>query len=179
MSKRKTDDNIILQMLREGNSQQQIADYFGVSRPAISKRVKKLNPEPDLSHLTNPQRDFVIEVAKGEGHIDAAMKAYDAKGRKEAATIGLNLMKNPKINDSISELMEYNGLTRNYRIKKLRQHVDNRDPNVSMKAIAEANKMDGSYAPNRNMNLNANIQVPHPVDLSQFENPRCFESDER
>lgn len=169
MSRRKTDDDKILAMLKKGMSHKEIAEHFGVSRQAISKRAKKLDPRPDLSHLTNPERNFVEAVAKGENHIDAAMQSYDVKNRKSAATMGMALLKKPKILNSIEEVMEFNGLTRDYRVKKLKQHVDNKDPNVSLKAIAEANKMDGSYAPAKNMNINANADIS-PVDLSQFRN---------
>ena len=174
---RKTDDTIILQLLREGKSHAEIAKHFGVSRPAISKRVKILNPKPDLSHLTAKERDFVEEIAKGSGHIEAAMKSYNAKNRKNAASIGLDLMKQPKITNSIEALMEYNGLSRDYRIKKLKQHTDHPDPHVSLKAIAEANKMDGSYAPSRNVNLNLDAENFHPVDLSLYRNQGTISDD--
>ena len=39
-----TDDDTILEMLKEGKTQKEIAAHFGVSPAAICKRVKKLLP---------------------------------------------------------------------------------------------------------------------------------------
>lgn len=168
---RKTNDIEILQLLREGKTHREIAAHFGVSRVAISKRVKKINPRPDLSGLTTKERAFVEQIAlKGAGHIEAAMESYDVKNRKAGADIGLALLKKPEITASIEALMEYNGLSRNYRIKKLKQHVDNPDANISLRGIDIANKMDGSYPPTKNINLNVPVQF-HPVDLSKYMIP--------
>ena len=41
--------------------------------------------------------------------------------------------------------MDYHGLTKSYRVQKLRKQVDNRDPNVSLKALDQTFKIDGSY----------------------------------
>lgn len=170
MGKRITNDETILQLLREGKTHQEIADHFRVSRVAIGKRVKKLNPKPDLSHLTSKEQSFVLEMAKGTGHVEAVLSSYDVKDRKSAATMGLDLLKKPEITKSIEALMEYNGLSREYRIKKLRQHVDNVDANVSLKALDMSFKLDSSYPPTKNLNMNADVHIFHPVDLSKY---RC------
>lgn len=168
---RRTDDAVILQMLREGKSQQEISDYFGVTRQAITKRVKLLNPKPDLSHLTSKERSFVEEVAKGKGHVEAALKSFDVRDRHGASNIGMSLMKKPEITESITALMEYNGLSRDYRIKKLRSHVDHADPNVSLKALDMSFKLDSSYPPAKSVNMNLEGKITHVVDLSKYRLP--------
>jgi hypothetical protein len=48
---------------------------------------------------------------------------------------------------AIDELMDHHGLTKSYRVLKLKQHVDNRDPNISLKALDQSWRLDGSYKP--------------------------------
>ena len=54
-------------------------------------------------------------------------------------------MRKPKIDAAISELMEYHGMGRSYRVQKLKAHVENRDPNISLKALDQSWKIDGSF----------------------------------
>ena len=168
MGKRITNDAEILQLRKEGKSSQEIAEHFGVSKTAINKRLQKLNPAPDLSHLTDKQRAFAIEVANGASHIDAAMGSYDVRNRKDASGVGLALLKQPEIIASIEALMEYNGLSKDYRIKKLKQHVDSPDGNISLKALDMSFKLDSSYPPTRNLNVNAEV-VFHPVRFREIQ----------
>ncbi len=169
MAKRITNDEEILQLRKESKTSKEIAEHFGVSKQAINKRLKKLNPKPNLAHLTGPQQSFVVEMAKGEGHVDAVLKSYDVKDRKSAATMGIALLKQPEVTASIEALMNYNWLSRDYRIKKLKGHVDNQDANVSLKALDMTFKLDSSYPPTKNLNLNIPVEF-HPVDLSKYEN---------
>ena len=41
--------------------------------------------------------------------------------------------------------MQEEGLTRRYRVRKLKGHVDATDPNVSLKALDQSWKLDGAY----------------------------------
>ncbi len=168
MGKRITNDAEILQLRREGKTSKEIAEYFGVSKQAINKRLQKLNPRPSLDHLTEKQRGFVQEVVKGNSHIDAAMSSHDVASRKDAATLGLALLNNPKITKSIEALLDYVGLTKDYRIRKLKKWVDHNDPSASLKALDMSFKLDSSYPPTRNINVEAQVQF-HPVDLSKYE----------
>ncbi len=168
MGKRITNDAEILQLRREGKTSKEIAEYFGVSKQAINKRLQKLNPRPSLDHLTEKQRGFVQEVVKGNSHIDAAMTSHDVASRKDAATLGLALLNNPKITKSIEALLDYVGLTKEYRVRKLKQHVDSLDGNISLRGLDMAFKLDNSYPPTRNINVEAQVQF-HPVDLSKYE----------
>ena len=78
-------------------------------------------------------------------------------------------MKNKDIQEAISELMEQEGLGRHYRVKKLKSHVENRDPGVSLRALDMSFKLGDDYPgeKTRNININANIS---PVDLSTWIN---------
>lgn len=149
--KRKIDDNILLEMLQQGKKQKDIAAHLGVSPAAICKRLKRLLPAPetvlDKYDLTDKERAFVVEKAQGRTNTQAALSSYEAGSIQAAKVIGSQLMRKPEIKSAIEELMDSHGLTKSYRIGRLKNHVDNRDPNVSLKALDQSWKLDGSYAP--------------------------------
>ena len=67
MAQRKVDDNIVLQLLREGKNQRQIVDHFNVSPVAIHKRLKRIMPKPkSLGNLTPKEQKFAVAVAEGK-----------------------------------------------------------------------------------------------------------------
>lgn len=152
---RKTDDNKIFEMLREGKSQKEIAEHFEVSPAAICKRVKRLLPPPkSLDNLTDKEQKFCIEVASGKTQTQAVINSYEVTSRESAKVLGSQLMSKPEIKMAIDELMDYHGLTRSYRIQRLKHHVDHSDPVVSLKALDLSWKLDGSYAPEKLINMN-------------------------
>ena len=147
--KRKTDDDIILHMLDEGHSQKEIAEHFGVSPAAICKRVARLSAYPKtLNELTPKEQRFALSVAEGKSQTQSAIDAYNVSSYESAKALGSQLMKKPEINASVAEWMNYHGLNRSYRVGKLRQHVDHRDPNVSLNALDQSWKLDSGYREN-------------------------------
>jgi len=160
MHKRKTDDNKILQLLNEGKTQKEIAEYFNVSPVAIHKRVKRICPPdlPNFNELTEKEQTFCVEIAKGKTQTQAAMNSFEVSSMESAKVIGSQLMSRDKIKLSLEELMEHHGLTKSFRVQKLKTHVENRDPNVSLKALDQSWKLDGSYAPEKHLNVGISIQ---------------------
>jgi phage terminase small subunit len=143
---RKTDDETILRMLKENHTQKEIAEHFGVSPAAICKRVKRLEVYPKtLKELTPKEQRFAVSVAQGMSQTKAAIDSYETSSMASAKSLGSQLMKKPKIDAAISELMEYHGIGRSKRVQVLGKHVFNRDPNVSLKALDQSWKIDGSY----------------------------------
>jgi predicted transcriptional regulator len=141
-----TNDDTILQMLKDGHTQKEIAAHFGVSPAAICKRVKKILPPPEsLQDLTEKEQVFAVAMSKGMTQTDAAMTAFDVTTRASAKSLGSTLMAKPDIQMAVGDLMQQQGLTRTYRVRKLRQHVDNHDPNVSLKALDQSWKLEGAY----------------------------------
>jgi len=146
--KRKTDDNKILEMLDEGKSQTEIAQYFRVSPAAICKRIKKLKPAPlpaSLENLTEQECNFAILRADGRSQTQAALQSYNVSSLESAKSIGHQLAQKPQIQLAISELMQMHGTDRSYRVKRLKQHVDNDDPGISLKALDQTWRLDGGY----------------------------------
>jgi phage terminase small subunit len=144
---RKTDDNIILQMHREGKLNKEIAEYFGVSQPAICKRLKKLlNKKPkSFENLTKKEQNFVLAIAEGNTKTQAALDSYECSSRDSAKSMGYQLIQKPDIQTAVAELMQEEGLTRRFRVQKLRSHINHADPTVSLKALDQSWKLDGAY----------------------------------
>jgi transposase len=147
MAQRKVDDNIVLQLLKEGKNQKQIAEHFKVSPVAICKRLKRILPKPQsLEKLTDKEQKFVVAVAEGKSRTQAVMDSFDVSTRASAKAMQSVLMQKDDVKIAIAEMMEIYGLTRGYRINKLKSHVDHVDPSISLKAIDQSWKLDGSYA---------------------------------
>jgi uncharacterized protein YerC len=59
-----TNDETILQMLKDNRTQKEIAEHSGVSPPAICKRVKKILPPPEsLQELTEKEQAFAVAIS--------------------------------------------------------------------------------------------------------------------
>ena len=146
---RKTDDNEILQMLEEGKTQKAIAEHFGVSPAAICKRVKKINAalrvDKSLNGLTDKQKNFALAIAEGKSQTAAAMESHECSSIDSAKNLGSQLMARPDIQTAVAELMQEEGLTRRYRVQRLKKHIDHPDPNVSLKGLDQSWKLDGAY----------------------------------
>jgi hypothetical protein len=144
---RKTDDSIILQMLREGKTQKEIAEHFNVSGAAICKRVKKiLDKKPEsFENLTAKEQKFALAIAEGKTQTQAAFDSHDCSSLDSAKSMGYQLMQKPDIQTAVAEIMQEAGLTRRYRVGKLKGHIDHPDPNVSLKGLDQSWKLDGAY----------------------------------
>ena len=144
---RKTDDHIIFKLLNEGKSQKEIAEHFGVSGAAICKRVKKiLGKKPEsFENLTEKKQKFVLAIAEGKTQTQAALDSHECGSLDSAKNVGSQLMKKPDIQIAVAELMQEEGLTRRYRVQKLRSHIQHPDPNISLKGLDQSWKLEGAY----------------------------------
>src|SRR3972149_7714147 len=150
MIQRKTNDQEILRLLQEGKNQKQIAQHFGVSCAAVCKRIKRLAPPPDMphfNHLTDKEKKFVLGKVEGKNNIQAVTKSHDVTSKKSAKSMASQLMGKPEIQISITELMDYCGIDKPYRIRRLKQIIDSSDLNIAHKGLDMSFKLDGSYAP--------------------------------
>lgn len=160
--KRLTDDTTILRMLKEGKNQKEIAEHFNVSPAAICKRLKRLCPTPETPHfneLTDKEKVFVIEKTKGKSNIQAVMQSHDVTSRESAKSMSSQLMAKPEVQMALSELMDHCGIDKPYRIKRLKNIIDSSDLNIVHKGLDMSFKLDGSYAPEKHMNMGFNINI--------------------
>ena len=144
---RKTDDHLILKMLRDGNTQKKIAEHFNVSGAAICKRVKKiLSKKPEsFKQLTERQQKFALAISEGKTQTQAALDSHECSSLDSAKSMGYQLMQKQDIQTAVAELMQEEGLTRRYRVQKLKGHIDHPDPNISLKGLDQSWKLDGAY----------------------------------
>jgi DNA-binding Lrp family transcriptional regulator len=144
---RKTNDNVILQMLRVGKTQKEIAEHFNVSGAAICKRVKKLlgKKPKSFENLTEKEQKFALAISEGKTQTQAALDSHECSSLDSAKSMGYQLMQKPDIQTAVAELMQEEGLTRRYRVQKLKGHIDHPDPNVSLKGLDQSWKLDGAY----------------------------------
>jgi hypothetical protein len=104
--------------------------------------------EPEtFATLTEPQKKFCIAKAELKTNVQAVTEAYEVTSPESAKSMGSVLMQNPAIRASIAELMDNHGLTKDNRVKVLKTHVYSKDGNVSLKALDQSWKLDGSYTP--------------------------------
>lgn len=148
---KKIDDEILNQMIAEGKSQREMAQFFGVSDAAISKRIKRLShPEPEsFKNLSPGEKRFVVARSAGLSQSAAALQAFNCGSVESAKAIGSRLSGDPDIQKAVDDLMHEEGIGRRYRIRKLRNIIDARDLSVSVKGLDMANRLTGEYSPEK------------------------------
>ena len=146
---RKIIDTELLKLLDEGKSQREIAKHFLCSEPAISKRLQKLRQQipTSIQKLTDKQKNFAIALATGESKTKAAALAYNVSTVDSARTIGKRLSADSDIQKTVAEILQGIGLTKTYRVNRLRELVDSIDQGVALRALEMTFKLDGSYSP--------------------------------
>lgn len=166
-------DEEMLRLADLGTPQKEIATHFNVSEAAVSKRLRRLRQiaarPAILDRLTEKEQKFVVAIAEGKSQTQAAMDSFDVSSRDSAKAIGNRLGKDPEIQEAITAILETEGLTRRYLVRKLKSHVDAFDPTVSIRAVDMGLKLHDSYPAQKRANLNMNADVS-PVDLSRWFN---------
>ena len=117
---------------------------------AIRMQLERIIQSTEF-RTTDKQKKFVLEITKGKSRTQAAMSSFDCSSMASAKAIGNELMQKPDIQTSVAEIMQQQGLTRRYRIDKLKTHIDNKDPNVSLKGLDQSWRLDGAYAPEKHV----------------------------
>ncbi len=154
MRERKTNDQEILKLIKEGKNQKQVARHFGVSPVAIHKRLKRLTlppPPESLQKLTRKEQKFCIEIVQGKTQTQAAMDSYDVTTRGSAKSMAGQLMAKPEIQMSITELMAYCGIDKPYRVRRLKQIIDSTDLGIAHKGLDMSFRLDGSFAAEKHL----------------------------
>ena len=168
---RKINDKELLKLADEGKEQKEIAEIFGVSPAAVCKRLKRLRQIATrpaiLDKLTDKEQRFVAEIVSGKNQTQAALSAFNVGGMDSAKTIGCRLAKDPEIQEAITAVLESEGLSRRYLVRKLKTHVEGIDPNVSLRAVDMGLKLQDAYPATKNLNINAALNIA-PVDLEKY-----------
>ncbi len=169
--RRKTDDRVIIEMLRAGKMQKEIAEHFGCSAVAVSRRIKRINQAIKTSEVlkdfTKKEQDFCLEVASGKTKTNAALASFDCGSRESAKSIGIELMRRDDINKAVSEIMDSEGLGKRVRVRKLREHVSNVDPGISLRALDQTWRLDGAYTEKHVHTENITVLTGRLKDIDQ------------
>jgi predicted transcriptional regulator len=152
----------LLELLDQGMSQKEAAHHFNCSEPAISRRLKKIRPREAraFEKLTKKQKNFTLALAEGQSKTKAAALSYDTTTIDSARTIGKRLSVDSDIKIAVAEILQRNGLTKQYRVNRLRELVDSLDPSVVLRALEITFKLDGSYSPEtHNINVRTHEEI--------------------
>jgi len=146
--KRKTNTREVFELHDKGWTLGKIAAHFKCSKPNICRMLKRVYPDPEpeyLQKLTERQRNFVRAKISGKSNTQAAMETCDVKDRSVARVVGFDLAHHPDVDKAIQEILQEEGLTKRYRVRRLKSHVDHRSPDISLKALDQSWKLDGAY----------------------------------
>jgi phage terminase small subunit len=139
--------------------------------------------------LTQRERKFVLEYFKNDcNHVAAATAAGYKNADKHAYKIIQRPMiqaaiakVNKKVMTSTSRMDLAMEMTLDWKKKKLKLAIERAipdeqseetqiyDPHVGLKAIAELNKIDGDYAPEKHHNVNLNADVDMAILKEHFK----------
>lgn len=137
-------------MFERGVLKVEIARHFGVSPSYITKRLRELQP-PELpgsfEGLSEHQQKFVLARVEGKTQTQAALGSYECGSMESAKVMGSQLGARPDIKLAIQDIMAEEGLTRRKRVQKLKDHVFSKREDISLKALDQSWKLDGSYSP--------------------------------
>lgn len=149
---RKIIDQELMAMIESGKSQKECADYFNVSKSAITQRVQKFKthaaPE-SFNKLTDKQKEFVLCKVEGRTNMEAAKASYDVTTDSSAKSLATQLMRDPDVSIAIQDLMHTEGIGRRRRIQRLRDMVECPDLSVVGKGLDMSFKLAGDYSPER------------------------------
>jgi predicted transcriptional regulator len=142
---RKINDQQLIALHKKGVSQNKIAERFGVSPAAVSKRLKFLGMKTPASfqNLTEKEKSFCLEYAQGKSATAAVMCSHDVSSRDSAKSYGSTLLKKPSIKSAISDIVNYYS-PKHARAEKLAEHIHRGSEPASLKGLELAFKLDRS-----------------------------------
>lgn len=154
-------------MVERGVSQRGCAEYFGCSPAAICKtlkRIRSLTLPESVERLTDKQRAFVLAKAGGMTNADAVMQAYNVTTKESAKALGTQLMQDPDIKVAMVDLMAQEGIPKRYRIKRLKDIIDAKDPAVAARGLDMSFKLGNDYAPEK-----VDVTIDHRILSARIE----------
>lgn len=129
-----------------------------------------------MNRLSHKERGFVKDIVKGENGTNAVLNNYDTESENTASSIASENLRKPKIVEAIKsyadripdELLErvhLEGLEAGKIIIKDEQKVLEPDYPTRHKYLDTAYKLKGSYAPEKSLNLDLNVDITNPEAL--------------
>ncbi len=121
-----------------------------------------------MNKLTRKQRGFVKDYVETGNGTQSALKNYDTKDYMTANQIAVENLQKPAIQNAIKSIAEQipdellvqvhlEGLNASRTIKTEDDEIVEPDYAVRHKYLDTAHKLKGTYAPDRSLNLNVNL----------------------
>ena len=130
-----------------------------------------------MNHLKPKHKEFVKEyLENGNNATQAVKEVFDIKDDNYAGVKGHELLRNTKVQKSIADSIP-DELISSKHIALLNKVDENGeiDVNAVKAGVDMGHKVKGSYAPERNLNLNLNVEsldVSNPAVLELMEKLR-------
>lgn len=116
--------------------------------------------------LSKKQRGYVNDKADGKPGVIAALNNYDTEDYFVANAISVENLQKPLI---IEELQKLGFDTNNAkRVVSEILNDDTNEPKDRLKAAENVFKVNGDYAPEKRLNLNANMDIPPTEELKEL-----------
>lgn len=125
------------------------------------------------NRLTKKQKGFVKEYAKTGNGVQSALKAYDTDDYATAGVIAVENLEKPKIQNALDEALPDELLTDIHREGLLATRpffnddgdkvAEDADYNVRHKYLDTAYKLKGSYAPEKRVTLNVQVEPTEQI----------------
>lgn len=121
-----------------------------------------------MNKLTKKERGFVKDYVETGNGVQSALKNYDTESYKTASNIASTNLDKPRIQNAIKSIAEQipddllvqvhlEGLNASRTIKTEDDEIEEPDYAVRHKYLDTAHKLKGTYAPDRSLNLNVNL----------------------
>lgn len=147
MQFKRVDDDTLLELSGQGLNGAEIARQVGISKMAVSKRLRKLKaeePPESYQRLTPKKQKFIQGLLENKTPTEAALAAYDCRDRASAKTIGIKLMKEEDVAVSYADLLAQEGVGKRRRVQRMAELIESKDTAAVCRMIELAAKLDGS-----------------------------------
>lgn len=150
--RKKIDDAVLQQMLKDGKQQREIADHFNVSESAISQRVKRLQqaePPESFQKLTPKVQKYVLAKLEGKSSTAAAMDSHDCSNLASAKSLGGQLARDPDVSLAMADICHQEGIGRRPRVRRLRDVINSNDLGIAARGLDLAARITGDMTPEK------------------------------
>lgn len=129
-----------------------------------------------MEKLTKKQQGFVKDYIETDNGTQAALKNYDTDNERVAAAIASENLTKPnikKVLETLAERIDDDDLIKVHKegLQAITGRGDDVQPDYSVrhKYLDTAYKLKGSYAPEKNINLNLDVEVTNPKAMELAE----------
>jgi hypothetical protein len=131
-----------------------------------------------MNQLSKKQKGFIKDYVKTGNATISALNNYDTDDERVAQTIGSENLSKPMIQEAIKSIADRipDELVEKVHLEGLQAtQGENPDYSVRHKYLDSAYKLKGSYAPDKNINVNMTIKTIDPTDTKVLEALRIID----